>query len=159
VDTGADISAVPKAVTSHRKMQDFKLYAANGTPINTYGDKLFVLNLGLCRPFAWRFIIAKVSKPIIGADFLRHFNLFVDLKKRRLVNGKTQYFAINKVSALRVPALYTINANNRCLALLKEFVDVTKPRPFKKLKLQVFHHIITKGPPVAEKARRLPLEN
>ncbi|GFU78933.1 hypothetical protein TNCV_307741 [Trichonephila clavipes] len=41
------------------------------------------LNLGLRRPFIWTFIIADVSSPIIGADFLKHFNLLIDLKKKR----------------------------------------------------------------------------
>jgi len=43
----------------------------------------FYLELG------WSFVIADISKPIIGADFLAHFNLMVDLKNRRLIDQVT----------------------------------------------------------------------
>jgi hypothetical protein len=36
----------------------------------------------LRRDFTWRFIIADVTQPIIGADFLSHYGLFVNLRKK-----------------------------------------------------------------------------
>ncbi|GFX72879.1 transposon Tf2-9 polyprotein [Trichonephila clavipes] len=62
---------------------NFSLFAANNTKIPAYGMVRKELNLGLRRPFIWTFIIADVSSPIIGADFLKHFNLLIDLKKKR----------------------------------------------------------------------------
>ena len=50
----------------------YKLFAANNTPINTYGEKTLRLT------FLWTFIIADVKTSIIGADFLRLFKLLVD---------------------------------------------------------------------------------
>ena len=44
--------------------------AVNDTPIRTYGKRSLTLNLGLRRSFPWIFIIAKVQKPILGADYL-----------------------------------------------------------------------------------------
>ena len=35
--------------------------------------------------YNWRFQVAEVNKPIIGADFIRAFGLLVDLTGRRLV--------------------------------------------------------------------------
>ena len=32
------------------------------------------------RRFTWPFLLADVAMPIIGADFLRHFGLLVDLR-------------------------------------------------------------------------------
>ncbi|GFT25965.1 gag-pol polyprotein [Trichonephila clavipes] len=49
----------------------------------TYGMVRKELNLGLRRPLSGTFIIADVSSPIIGADFLKHFNLLIDLKKKK----------------------------------------------------------------------------
>lgn len=73
VDTGADISVISRSVLTKRHTpEEFKLYAANGSSINTYGEKLLTLNLGLRRQFPWRFIIADVSRAILGADFLRY---------------------------------------------------------------------------------------
>ena len=48
------------------------MYAANGFTINTYGVRTFELDLGLRRAFMWKFVVADVAKPIIGADFLDH---------------------------------------------------------------------------------------
>ncbi|KOC61824.1 hypothetical protein WH47_06162 [Habropoda laboriosa] len=64
----------------------YELSAANGTPIATYGTKTLTLNLGLRRDFTWRFVVADVSKPIIGADFLAHYGLLVDIRNQRLID-------------------------------------------------------------------------
>ncbi|GFT54945.1 transposon Tf2-8 polyprotein [Trichonephila clavipes] len=64
---------------------NFSLFAANNTKIPAYGMVRKELNLGLRRPFIWTFIIADVSSPIIGADFLKHFNLLIDLKKKGII--------------------------------------------------------------------------
>ncbi|GFV24338.1 peptidase A2 domain-containing protein [Trichonephila clavipes] len=66
------------------KASKYKLYAANGTEIPTYGLKILTLDLGLRRPFQWPFIIAKVKRGIIGADFLQKFQLLIDLHNRKL---------------------------------------------------------------------------
>ncbi|VDL45062.1 unnamed protein product [Hymenolepis diminuta] len=57
---------------------------ANGSPIKTYGQKSITLDLGLHRTFRWIFIIADVSEPIIGSDFLSHFGLLLNLLKKLL---------------------------------------------------------------------------
>ncbi|GBM53070.1 Transposon Ty3-I Gag-Pol polyprotein [Araneus ventricosus] len=65
------------------------LYAANNTKIKTFGTKRLNLDLGLRRVFPFNFIIAEVSHPIIGADFLERFELLVDVKNRRLIDSVT----------------------------------------------------------------------
>ena len=52
------------------------------------GRSLF-LDLGLTRKYKWPAIIADVSKPILGADFLRQSDLLVDLTRERLINAQT----------------------------------------------------------------------
>ncbi|GFX38970.1 retrovirus-related Pol polyprotein from transposon opus [Trichonephila clavipes] len=47
-------------------------------------------DLGLRRVFRWPFIAAAVSQPIIGADFLRHYGLLVDIRHGRLVDSLTK---------------------------------------------------------------------
>ena len=49
-----------------------------GAAIATYGIQSLTFNLGLRRTFHWVFLVADVTTPIIGADFLRHFDLLVD---------------------------------------------------------------------------------
>jgi len=90
VDTGADLCVYPrKYIREPRTKSTYELAAANGTTIYTYGQKTLTLNLGLRRPFTWQFVIADIAKPIIGADFLSHFDLVVDLKNRRLIDQVT----------------------------------------------------------------------
>ncbi|GFW85460.1 transposon Ty3-I Gag-Pol polyprotein [Trichonephila clavipes] len=67
-DSGADLSII-SASCKNKICDSFKLYAANGSEIPTFGHKILTLNLGLRREFQFPFIIAKVDKGIIGADF------------------------------------------------------------------------------------------
>ncbi|GBM40949.1 hypothetical protein AVEN_156341-1 [Araneus ventricosus] len=83
IDTGAEISVIPPRTIQEKNCtaSKLKLFAANGTTISTFGEKLLTLDLNLRRVFRWPFIIASVSHPIIGADFLKTFGLLVDMKK------------------------------------------------------------------------------
>ncbi|GFX36791.1 transposon Ty3-I Gag-Pol polyprotein [Trichonephila clavipes] len=83
IDSGSAICVIPPSPTMNKSPQsNFSLFAANNTKISAYGMVRTELNLGLRRPFIWTFIIADVSSPIIGADFLKHFYLLIDLKKK-----------------------------------------------------------------------------
>ena len=91
VDTGAAVSVLPPSATDRKHPQPhFNLQAANGSTIPTFGRKSLTLNLGLRRSLPWIFVVADVSKPILGADCLHHFHLSVDLNKRTLVDNTTQ---------------------------------------------------------------------
>ncbi|GFV00834.1 hypothetical protein TNCV_1386491 [Trichonephila clavipes] len=84
IDSGREICVIPPSPTMNKSPQsNFSLFAANNTKIPAYGMVRKELNLGLRRLFIWTFIIADVSSPIIGADFLKHFNLLIDLEKKR----------------------------------------------------------------------------
>ena len=83
VDTGSEVSAIPPPPADRRRpVDDLTLTAVNETPIQTYGKRSLTLNLGLRRSMPWIFIVADVQKPILGADFLRHFGLLVDMQRR-----------------------------------------------------------------------------
>ncbi|GFU03454.1 transposon Tf2-11 polyprotein [Trichonephila clavipes] len=115
IDSGSEICVIPPSPTMNKSPQsNFSLFAANNTKIPAYGMVRKELNLGLRRPFIWTFIIADVSSPIIGADFLKHFNLLIDLKKKSN------------------PSLISKSASHGTV-----------------------HHIITTGPPVTARPRRL----
>lgn len=75
VDTGANISVLPvnKNRVTSAKCEDYKLYAANGSEIKTYGVKTLNLDFRLRRPFRWSFVLAEVKQPILGADLLSHY--------------------------------------------------------------------------------------
>ncbi|GFV57428.1 hypothetical protein TNCV_1608731 [Trichonephila clavipes] len=89
-----------------------KLYAANGSEIPTFGHKILTLNLGLRREFQLPFVIAKVDKGIIGADFLNKFNLLIvtseinNLMKPNLLVTNTKHDVKNYI-ATKGPPVYS----------------------------------------------------
>lgn len=173
IDTGSDLSIIPPLNKNKHTHFDnsIPLYAANGTQIKSYGQKVVTVSLGLRRNFEWLFIIADVTKPIIGADFLSHYNILVDLKNRKLVDSITNLktkCSIESVSHNEIN-ITTISKdksicpfNKQYENLIKEFHDLTLPMDYNNLnnanQTGVYHHIETKGAPGYAKARRLSSE-
>lgn len=157
IDTGADISVIPRSAVKTRPLpSELKLYAANGTPIRTFGEKRITVDLGLRRRFEWDFLVADVTIAILGADFLERYKLLVDLANRRLRDEQTSLYSPGRIGKSVVPTVTTIDATSQYHHILKDFADLTKPCPKKEGIHNVHHHIITRGTPVAERARRLP---
>ena len=80
VDTGALVSVFPASgldTRSHRPSA--LLEAANGSTIHTYGDKVMTLSIN-GRKYVWKFIVADMTQPLLGADFLCSNTLMVDVK-------------------------------------------------------------------------------
>lgn len=90
VDTGAERSIIPATNRDKETPERVHLIAANGTHVNTYGEANITLTFGRNRKFNWKFVIADVTESILGADFLKHHNLLVDLGKKRLIDRQTQ---------------------------------------------------------------------
>lgn len=159
IDTGADLCVYPRSATSGRRIKtDYVLSAANSTVINTYGTLTLTLNLGLRRDFTWRFVVADVSKPIIGADFLHYHNLLVDLRNQKLLDGTTQLTVQGHVAECTTSSIKTINTTStQYNQLLQQFKSITKPDGVpSKIEHNTRHYIkTTPGPPVASKPRRL----
>ena len=90
IDTGAAISVLPESCANRTlDAACLPLVAANTTTINTYGNCRRVVDVGLKRDYAWTFIVADVKQTIIGADFLIHYSLLVELKSRCLRDMRT----------------------------------------------------------------------
>lgn len=140
-----------------RTKSAYELSAANGTVIATYGTITLSLNLGLRRDFTWRFVVADVVKPIIGADFLAHYGLLVDIRNQRLHDQITQLTSIGEVTECEIPSVKTIAGSSPFHELLQRFPDVTRPDGTPKaVKHSTRHHIVTTpGPPIAQRPRRL----
>ncbi|GFW35759.1 transposon Ty3-I Gag-Pol polyprotein [Trichonephila clavipes] len=149
VDSGADVSILPWTKSKGEcQASQYKLYAANGTEIPTYGLKILTLYLGLRRPFQWSFIIAKVKRGIIGADFLKKFQLLIDLHNRKLIDGVTNLSIKGEVATIQENNdLTTVNRASKYFNLLNSYPDLTKPNLVNRVvKHGVKHHILTTGP-------------
>ncbi|KAI5752243.1 hypothetical protein M8J77_015136 [Diaphorina citri] len=105
----------------------------------------------------WRFVVADVSKPIIGADFLHYHNLLVDLRNQRLLDGTTHLTVQGHVAESNIPSVKTVNATSRYHQLLQQFKEITRPDGIpRNIEHNTRHHIkTTPGPPVANRPRRL----
>ena len=85
VDTGSSYSIIPHR--SQGPTSGPRLCTADRSPIACWGDRKMHVAAG-GRRFTWPFLLADVAMPIIGADFLRHFGLIVDLGEMRLLACK-----------------------------------------------------------------------
>lgn len=151
IDTGADVCVLPLATTSTYRLRptETQLFAANGTQIKVAGEQIVKLNLGLRREFVWPFIVADVTSPIIGADFIRHHDLFIDLRRNRLIDNATKIeskcTSNDSGSSVQIK---TFDNTNPFAELLSEFADITKLTQYgTRTKSAFCHHIETTGRP------------
>lgn len=161
VDTGAQISVIPPSITDLNNISSLELTAINGTNIKTFGTRSLTLNLGLRRAHRWIFIIADIKQPIIGADFLQHFDNLVDLKNRQLLDNITNISVHGSISNSCPLSLSVITpgSNNPFNKLLQSFPELLKPNFFPSdVEHSVTHFIETTAKPVFSKARRLAPE-
>ena len=161
VDTGADVSVIPPSTAERRSSPTkLKLQAANQSSITTYGERSLTLNLGSGRICRWVFIVADIHTPILGADFLAHFGLLVDLRRRKLIDTTTNH-AVNGIlthheSDTPVSLKMLQSTGTRFDALIRDYPTITQPvYDTASVKHRVTHHIETKGPPVVARPRRL----
>lgn len=161
VDTGSDLCVFPRSQLQERRAStSYKLMAANGTTINTYGYVHLTLDFGLRRSYPWRFVVADVTKSIIGVDFLAYYNLIVDCKCKKLIDNTTTLSApaslASKCNSILSVKVHTGDTHYHQL-LSREFPEVTRPAGTQRsIPHNTQHHIrTTPGPPVSCAPRRL----
>ena len=160
VDTGAEVSVLPPSgPPSSRQPTGYSLQAANYSSIATYGTRSMTLDLGLRRTFRWIFITADVRHAILGADFLHHFGLSVDVRQSRLTDTLThlQVLGISTRTVSDGLTLPCLDSQDPYAAVLAEFPNLLRPRATEQpCQHDVTHHIRTTGPPVSARPHRLP---
>jgi hypothetical protein len=86
VDTGAQISVLPaRTIDKPSGPSGTHLCAANGSTISTFGHRTIPLQYNN-HQYEWKFIIAAVNQPLLGADFRFHHGLLVDIRNQRLLD-------------------------------------------------------------------------
>ena len=107
----------------------------------------------------WSFSVADVSQPILGADFLEHHGLLVDMKGKRIIDPMTSFSSLADSTIEPSSGISTASNDSGYRDLLNEFKNITLPSRNQEIRSKdVFHHILTEGPPVAQRARRLTPE-
>ncbi|UYV62609.1 hypothetical protein LAZ67_2001306, partial [Cordylochernes scorpioides] len=157
VNSGDDISIIPPKDKNRMPSSDYKLYAANGTEIVTYGTKVRNLDIGLRRQFQWPFVIANTNRAIIGRDFLNNFGLVIDLKNKCLIDGITNLSIRGVIQSISdMGNISTLNSSSKVSAILTKYPNLCRPpSDFVEAKCNVKHYIPTRGQPIHSKARRL----
>lgn len=152
IDTGATGCVYPASTDSIPT--GIKFYAANGSAIDTTER---TPNLELRRDFPWKFTTADVEEPIIGADFLDHYNNLVDIHNGRIIDGTTGLISKGTTAPGNIISLVaTANSTAPWLEdIIKEFPEILTPSPPKPSDTRATHMIITNGHPVSCRPRRL----
>lgn len=149
VDTGATTSIIARRYASSTSPSTDYVVAANGTKIRTFGSTTRSVRL-FNVTYRWSFLIADIEQCIIGADFLHHFDLLVDIRRRRLLLA-----AAHRISEVSIKP--TDDAD--VAALITHFPRLSAPLDasgFRNVGVQ--HHIETSGRPRWAKPRRLPAD-
>ena len=85
IDSGASVSVFP-APRSSSTSSGVRLLTADGSSLTCSGSRIIPLRFGDHR-FEWPFQLAPVAVPILGADFLKHFNLLLDVANQRVFSS------------------------------------------------------------------------
>jgi hypothetical protein len=130
----------------------------DGKPISSWGSIKKTLNFG-ARAFLCTFILAAVSKPILGVDFLAENRLLVDPHFGQVLDAHTldpisgSESVSRRRSGLAASLCHVTPAVRSLLATFPGIVGEGSGTP--NPKHGVFHSIETSGRPVFAKPRRL----
>lgn len=156
VDTGADISVTPPSRADKSSPTPLLLHAANGSKIETFGEKSLTLNIGLRRPIRWIFCIAKVPYPIIGADLLHQYGLIVDLRRGSITDPSTGSRSVCSYATAPITSITAVTETSKFTQILKDFPELLgNPSNLTSAKHSVRHYIPTTGPPCVQRVRQL----
>ena len=85
------------------------------------------VELSLRRSFEWTFYVAAVSQALLGADYLYHFGLLVDVQKRQLVDPLTSLSTHVQPTPGASACLTVLKADTQFAALLMKFPTLLQP--------------------------------
>ena len=127
IDSGASVSVFPDPGSSGED-SGVKLLTADGSSLSCSGSRVIPLGFGNHR-FECPFQLAPVAVPILGADFLKHYNLLLDVSNQRVFSSDspTSPSIVLPTSPDSKPAPLTANLlpTPQCISdLLAEFPDV-----------------------------------
>ena len=157
LDLGSQVSLWP-ALTNRTVIRstNLRLIAANGSPIRTFGRTKHEIHIGGKR-YSFSFIIAEVTRPILGINFLQQHKMSINFERRQLLHAGT---ATAFSSATRVP-VSGVNVISDCVfgRLLGRYPEITDvSRATRSSCHGVECHIPTTGPPIRTPPRRLTPE-
>ena len=162
VDSGAEVSVLPASLQEKKAPPTTsQLTAANGTPIRSWGKRDVKLCFGDKKVYTHSFYVADVTRPILGADFFTKSALVIDLHGRRILDRRQMFSITGRYETSPPASVSGLSAapRNAYTQILQDFPRVLVPHyDSAHDKHGVEHHIVTNGPPVQARARRLDTE-
>ena len=159
LDSGSQVSLWP--ASSNRppvSSCNLRLLAANGSRIKAFGLAKKQIKIGR-ESYTFDFVIADISRPIIGIDFLQHYKMAIDFAGRQLLHSgtATAFSTVLRVTVCGVNVISDIRQTAEQLLLqFPEITDVSKATRSHKHGVEC--HIRTTGPPIKTPPRRLTPE-
>jgi hypothetical protein len=154
IDSGATVSCLPATNRDKLNAQTTSLSAINTSGIRTWGTRTVGLTFNN-RRFQQEFQICEVSEPLLGADFLAHHEMAIDFKTKRLLSFDGHAISCHASSKGNHNTVMGMHKNNPFDNLLAEFPELLVQKFTSSQKHGVEHYILTEGPPVYSKARRM----
>jgi len=165
IDTGASISILPPKYCSREIISPtaMELVTVDGRPLDIAGEcSVSLSNKVLRREFVVDFVIANVSQPILGIDFLTKYNIIVNCKHCSITDGNTGISASCQPAQRSLPISLSLEGIPHAIrSLIQQFPDIIRPIqfPLKVSQPNVSHHIdTTSNRPIHFKPRQLPPE-
>ena len=166
IDTGAGVSIIPKSIISRCLLSPsaVSISTANGQNITVYGEvKLQIRLPKLRRKFLWTFVVGDVTSPLLGNDFLAHFNMLVDCASKCLIDKTTSMSVLGEPISCPAPCLL-INDTSTLPKDVKELLEKhasvlepCQPGDVPSTPIEIQHTIDTgSSPPTFARPRRLP---
>lgn len=114
VDSGSDTCCYPRShLQGPRPPTSFELSAANRSTIKTYGSlRLHIQLRNLHHDLHWNFVISDVAEPIIGSDFLAHYNLLPDCRNHLLIDATTGHSTPGQRTTAQQPSIKVLSVDN-----------------------------------------------
>ena len=165
VDSGSQITLVPRT-GGEAEDSTLKLTTVSGAKLAAYGSKAMDIQFGRKR-YRVEVVVADVSRPILGTDFLKQYRMSVSYYDHALVdrvNGSNVPFTLKDAQGLQWKAVAKVEVTKDELTGNPRFVAVARQYPgmlthdFKaeEVKHGVVHYIDTgKEPPYRTKPRPL----
>ena len=159
IDSGAQITLWPASPVERMRNQDtsFTIVAANGTKIPWYGKRAMTFQFGN-RRYNWNVILAHVSRPLIGLDFLRQHKLMIDVVNNQLIQMDTlQAHHLKVIKSKSIQALHVSRVHTDPYTPILHSYPSLLSHDFRatEVKHGVQHYIETKGNPIHSKVRRI----
>ena len=164
IDTGASYSIIPSHVIDNSKSFNTGTYHVStigGGTLEIDGKLKTQINLGFSQLFEYNFVIATLPYGIIGADFLRYFNLCVDLNARTFFKSHDEEKFVPPIDE-GVATEFTVESSQTSDTSILEKLKSQYPQVFeqatrcRKIKHFVVAHVETNTEvPVWSRSRRL----